>query len=651
VIQFKGSLFMNSAPIENRSKSRYSPYTLLLRFILSAIFILFLSRVLLVAFYWERVGWDFLAPLLLGGLRIDLCLIAMISVAPAVLTSLFSNSNAWRKCEKYFYRASLLAITFFELITPTFIYQYDTRPNRLFYEYLQHPQEVTNMLFKGFGSVVAMVLVGISICTYLVSIIIPQAPPDSLKPVKKILGATLCVLIGFGFIRGTMAHRPINPSTVAFASDRMVNTLPLNSTYSLLYSLYRMKDEKNAGTLYGSMPDAEMHNLVLSESGISYPGMDVDRPSLHLSQVKVFQERAPNVVIILEESLGARYVGHLEGANLTPELDLLAEEAWTFTNLHATGTRSARGIEAVITGFLPTPARSVLKLGMAQSNFFTLANLFDANAYDTTFMYGGEGHFDNMKAFLLNNGFKRIIDRSQFRNPIFTGSWGVSDEDMFNRLHEELTEAKNPKFIFAFTVTNHTPYEYPEGRIVSDGNNPATVENAVRYVDWAIGDFFRKAKKSDYYKNTIFLIVSDHDSRVYGASLIPTQHFHIPGLILGENIKARRDSRLLSQIDLGPTLVSLAGISAVHPMLGRDLTRTADNWPGRAIMQYGENYGYQEGEQLIVLQPKLLPTQYLVSKDRKLTETKVDPVLRDKALAHALWPSWAYRNRRYPPYI
>src|SRR5690606_34387152 len=98
-----------------------------------------------------------------------------------------------------------------------------------------------------------------------------------------------------------------------------------------------------------------------------------------------------------------------------------------------------------------------------------------------------------------------------------------------------------------------------------------------------------------------------HDSRVGGASLVPLRHFHIPAVILGADVAPRRDDRMISQIDLPTTLLSIMGIDSEHPMIGRDLTR---NDAGRAMMQYGENYGYLRGDQLVVLEPGREATQY-----------------------------------------
>jgi phosphoglycerol transferase MdoB-like AlkP superfamily enzyme len=216
---------------------------------------------------------------------------------------------------------------------------------------------------------------------------------------------------------------------------------------------------------------------------------------------------------------------------------------------------------------------------------------------------------------------------------------------MFNELHARLLkDGDKPAFTMAFSVSNHTPWEYPQGRIAATGE-PASVDNSVRYADWAIGKFFARAKQSPYWKNTVFLIVADHDARVSGASLIPVQHFHIPALILGADVHARNDDRLISQIDLAPTLLSIIGMDSVHPMLGADLTLRT---PNRAIMQYGDNFGYLQGDQLLVLQPHAAAREFDYQRAQDtLSPRPPNPQLTKLALATALWPSWAYLNERY----
>src|SRR5690606_363481 len=201
-----------------------------------------------------------------------------------------------------------------------------------------------------------------------------------------------------------------------------------------------------------------------------------------------------------------------------------------------------------------------------------------------------------------------------------------------------------PTFTLAFSVSNHSPWEYPSGRIDPDGN-PATVENTVRYADWAIGQFFDRARESDYWDNTVFLIVADHDSRVGGANLVPLRHFHIPALILGADVAPRSDNRLISQIDLPTTLLSLTGVKHEHPMIGHDLTQAGTG--GRAMMQYKETYGYLKGDMLLVLEPHRPATQWRYAAPESYTPEAMDEALRHEALSHVLWPNWVYRNRSY----
>jgi phosphoglycerol transferase MdoB-like AlkP superfamily enzyme len=196
-----------------------------------------------------------------------------------------------------------------------------------------------------------------------------------------------------------------------------------------------------------------------------------------------------------------------------------------------------------------------------------------------------------------------------------------------------------------FTSSYHSPFEFPDGRLTPDELSDNPEHNAIRYADFALGRFFDLARRSSYWDRTIFLVVADHDSRVRGANLVPIRHFNIPGLIIGPGISPAVYTPVASQIDLPPTLLSLMGISGEHPMLGRDLTLPPRQDGGRAIMQYANNQAYRIGDQVIILQPQQPPAQYtyrsLELVDKKTT---ADPELAADALAHALWPSLAYRK-------
>jgi phosphoglycerol transferase MdoB-like AlkP superfamily enzyme len=382
-------------------------------------------------------------------------------------------------------------------------------------------------------------------------------------------------------------------------------------------------------------------------------------PTLHRQVASVRRDKPLNLVIVLEESLGAGFVKQLGGLPITPHIDALADQGIWFDQLYATGTRSVRGIEAVVAGFPPTPALSVVKLSKSQQNFATLASVLGREGYRSEFIYGGESHFDNMRSFFLGNGFNNVVDRRDFAAPKFVGSWGVSDEDLFDMADQRirtLHAVGRPFFTLVFSSTNHTPFEFPDGRIELFDSEKQTVRNAVKYADHALGQFIERARSSDYWADTLFLVVADHDTRVYGDELVPVGKFHIPGVILGADVTARRIDSLASQIDLAPTLLSLMGVDSEHPFPGRDLTRTLPEFgnspapvQARAMMQFDQNFAWLERNRLTVLLPDGGSRQFTFDPTTKsiAPATTSDPEAARQALANVLMPAWLYSEQRY----
>ncbi|MDH5424657.1 MAG: LTA synthase family protein [Gammaproteobacteria bacterium] len=625
-------------------------------FAVSIIVFLSLSRAGLVIWQGERVtATDNLFFIFAQGLRFDLVLIGMVLFIPLSLTPLiliFKQSlPVWRIVVTLYLALLFVAVVFVELSTPSFINQFDLRPNVLYVEYLKYPKEVISTLWEAYKLqlIFTIIFSALSFKWLYGRLKTAAIQVQAVRWWKAILLSPLLLLLAVMMARSTLGHRGVNPSTVAFSSDPMVNTLPLSSAYSVLYALREMMNESQSNVQYGKLPDDEVSRLVKQEMGIDEQYFTAGQQStLHFHEATHKREKPLNLVIVLEESLGAEFVGSLGGLPLTPELDKLTKEGMWLNNLYATGTRSVRGIEAVVTGFTPTPLRSVVKLTKSQTNFFTIAQLLKEKGYDTSFIYGGEAHFDNMKRFFASNGFDKIIEEPDFKNPVFTGSWGASDEDLFSKAHESFSsyEDGQPFFSLVFTSTNHSPFEFPDGRIELYDEEKQTVNNAVKYADYALGEFIRKAKKSKYWENTVFLIVADHNSRVYGAEIVPIERFHIPALILGADVKPQTYSRLASQIDLLPTLLSIMGVDATYPAIGRDLTRST--MPGRAIMQFDTTQAYmQEDGNVAIMQKHKEPVQYVYKKPHLSKAEQQDPELMKKALAHSIWSLRSYLESSY----
>ena len=615
------------------------------------------SRILLVAWQWERVAdADMFVPVFVQGLRFDFVLLGLTLVIPVLLFPLLASTErlvpAWRTFLRVYLPAVLLVVIFMELSTPSFVDQFDSRPNILFVEYLDHPREVAATLWGAYKAPLIFTVLFVTGFTVLSArqfrTMVSRVRATGLIPALAM--TPLLLVLCLGLIRSTTDHRPVNPSTVALSSDPLVNDLALSSAYSALYAIYETRHESAGGFRYAKVDDEAVFVEVRAAMNIAPPDFTSGTlPTLHTQQLSNPLAKPKNLVIIIEESLGAEFVGALGGLDLTPNLDALATEGLWFANLYATGTRSVRGLEAVVSGFTPTPARSVVKLGKSQRNFFTLAQLLGNAGYDTGFIYGGEAQFDNMRRFFMNNGFDKVIDKNDYDDPVFTGSWGVSDEDLFDRAHEEFSASHDrPFFSLIFTSTNHSPFQFPDGRIELFDEEKNTVNNAVKYADYALGRFIRTAQESDYWENTVFLVVADHNSRVYGSELIPVERFHIPGLIMGGSIAPGVFKPVASQIDLAPTLLSMIGVAAEHPMIGHDLTRAdAQHAPGRAIMQFNATQAYMEGDKVAVLQKDLPVRQFEYLGGRLIATNDNNRALVRKALAHAAWSSLAYEKSLY----
>ena len=517
-------------------------------------------------------------------------------------------------------------------------------------EYLGYPKEIVTMLVTGYKAELLFGFVALGGILFFVRRIYPEMcrSRSSWGLLSRLLVTPLVALLVVAGARSSLGHRPANPSTVAFSTDHLLNSLSLSSGYALFYAIYGMSYETDASDIYGKMPVSRMLQLV-RESATGNVGDFGDEaiPTAHELTTGLERTEPLNLVILLEESLGAEFVGRMGGLPLTPHLDALAEEGLFFDRLYATGTRSVRGIEAVTTGFFPTPGRSVVKLGKSQTNFFSLASFLKTKGYKTRFVYGGTANFDNMKSFFLGNGFDEVIEEKDYKTYRFKGSWGVSDEDLFTKAHEVLSaDGETPSFTLVFSSSNHSPFEFPDGAIDLYEAPKATVNNAVKYADYALGRFFEMAKASRYWDRTLFLVVADHNSRVYGNSLVPIERFRIPALIIGPGVTPSVYGALASQADLPPTLLSLIGVSGKTPMIGRDLLNMPEGLVGRAVMQFYKNQAYMEGEHVVVLQPGKVHRQFRYD-GIQLMEEALDPLLEEKALAHAQWASWSYSKGKY----
>ncbi|MDH5573073.1 MAG: LTA synthase family protein [Gammaproteobacteria bacterium] len=311
------------------------------------------------------------------------------------------------------------------------------------------------------------------------------------------------------------------------------------------------------------------------------------------------------MVLITVESLSAEYLTHFGNKqNLTPQLNKLAKESLLFTNLYATGTRTVRGLEALTLSIPPTPGRSIVKRP-DNEGVFSIGYIFRDHGYDTRFIYGGYGYFDNMSYFFENNGFD-IVDRTYHEDAEieFANIWGISDEDLFHRSLLEMDKSYKqgkPFFNLIMTTSNHRPFTYPEGRI--DIPSHSGREGGVKYTDYAIGQFIEQARQKSWFNNTIFVIVADHCASSAGEAELQFNKYKIPLIIYAPAyIKPQIIDTLSSQIDVAPTIPGLLNFSYDSKFFGHDMLRQQKN-QARALIGNYQKLGYLTNDRLTILSP------------------------------------------------
>lgn len=626
----------------------------LLKYFLSVTGLFFVGRLSLFVLYFDRFKDSDVNYWLtfLYGLKMDTIVVSLLLVIPLILLTLMPKKveNRVTSFLKFYYLITISAMLFMEISTFPFLKQYDVRPNYLFVEYLKYPKEVIGMITSGFKVEIA---VSFSILFLFIYLFLKYAKFNFSKvfetgyPKRALLFIPLLLVLFIG-VRSSFGHRPANISDAMYSSNRIVNEITKNSFYSVCYAVYANKKYKvDATGEYGKMEPAEALQRV--KKCLNIQSADKQSPLSREAETHFKREQPKNLVIFLQESLGAQFVETLGGEKgITPNLNRLSREGILFENAFSNGTRSIRGIAGTVAGNFSIPGKGVLKRNKSQTDYFTISSLLEPFGYQTLFLYGGESRFDNMKGWFLGNGFDRIIDEPEFTDYAFKGIWGVSDGDLVKRANREFIKLHDKKQPFAavmFSSSNHSPFDFPEGKIeLVDGVPEKSVKNAVKYADFAIGDFIEKAKKESYYKDTVFVIVADHNVRVYGDDMVPVNMFHIPALILGGGVEPMTYSGLATQPDVLATALDMIGLDLTYPIMGHSVF--SDKKQEISLMQFNDSYALRVKDKVAVIRPKKEPLTFIYKNDH-LEATGHDVELEKNTLAFVLSLTHLYSEKLY----
>ncbi len=400
---------------------------------------------------------------------------------------------------------------------------------------------------------------------------------------------------------------------------RFYRTLPENTVYA------RLREEM---LLTGGEPiSADPHELAYR---IVSPG-----PELH-----------PNVVIVCMESMSADFMQTFGNSkNLTPTLDRLTQTSLFFPRAFASGTRTVRGLEALALSTPPIPGNAIVRRPHNE-HLFSLASVFNAKGYSSAFIYGGYSYFDNMDQFFSDNGYavtdRLSVDKTKIHHE---NVWGIADEDLYTKALEIFdadSAAGKPFFAHLMSTSNHRPYTYPDGRI--DIPSKTGRDGAVKYADWALGDFLTRAANKSWFDNTVFVIVADHQASAAGKSDLPLARYRIPLLIYAPKLfPPARSERLIAQIDIAPTLLGLLNWSYTSKFIGHDINRLPSGKEHALISTY-QTVGYLENDKLIILEPGQRVRVEAVDWESLTTKpTATDPPAVEEAISLYQGTSLAFK--------
>ncbi|WP_122859317.1 LTA synthase family protein [Pseudomonas viridiflava] len=603
--------------LQNPTVKSHLAYTLLSGLALMVMYTLL--RIGLLVYNREMIGdtpASTFIEALFNGMRFDLRLTVYLLI-PLMLSLFSARAMAARGFFRFWLTLVGSITLFFGLMEMDFYREFHQRLNGLVFQYVKEdPKTVLSMLWYGFP--VVRYLLAWAVVTWLLSLVFkgidrvtrPRnalsgggAGTRSIAPWYMRIGVFFLVLIvAVICARGTLRQGPPLRWGDAYTTEsNFANQLGLNGTLTLITAAKSRMSEDRDNIWKATLPQADAQQTVrdmlltshdkLVEPDIAAVRRDFTPPAENTLPIR-------NVVVILMESFAGHSVGALgSDANITPNFDKLSKEGLLFDHFFSNGTHTHQGMFATMACFPNLPGFEYLMQTPEGSHKLSgLPQLLSAGRnYDDVYVYNGNFAWDNQSGFFSNQGMTNFVGRDDFVNPVFSDpTWGVSDQDMFDRGAQELKARQDGKPFYALlqTLSNHTPYALPENLPVERVTGHGSLDEhltAMRYSDWALGQFFEKAKKEPYFKNTLFVVLGDHG---FGNNRQLTEmdlgRFNVPMLLIGPGVQEKfgqRSSIIGTQVDVVPTIMGRLGGQTRNQCWGRDLLNLPEGDRGFGVIK------------------------------------------------------------------
>ncbi len=379
-------------------------------------------------------------------------------------------------------------------------------------------------------------------------------------------------------IRGGFGVAPINAGSVYFSEKMFLNHTAINAVWNVGCSAFAQNPVKNPYE-FGELSTAKnVVDTLTVKKGLP---------------VKVLNTSRPDIMIIVLESFSGYLIGPLGGDSLvTPNFNRYVKEGILFSDFYASGTRTDKAMPAILNGYPAQPAQSIIKEPKKSQSLPSLVRTLIENGYNSSFWYGGEINFANFNAFVISSGFTSIITRNNFNPENYNSKWGVHDHILYKTLEDSMKVVKEPFFKVVLTLSSHEPFDVPMEPFFTGKDVLTQYKNSVYYADRSLGAYLDWAKSTDWWKNTLIIMVADHAARISGD--IPNYSktvFKIPMLWVGGALAKRgfRVEKLGGQVDIPATLLNQLGLTGNFPF-SKDLL--SDRSKSFAFYTYNEGFGF-----------------------------------------------------------
>ncbi len=528
-----------------------------------------------------------IAGSLVWGLRMDMSMAAYVTlpVALIVLLSVFIRQLQYPLVYKI-YSSVILFIVLLLLVVDINIfkawgYRLDATPLK----YLQNPAEA-------WASVshlpIVWILFGflmLFICLVLFVGKIIRKQVDKFAPVQfKIMGTLLLLITIALFIiplRGGLQLAPLNQSSVYFSDNNFANQAALNAPWNFMHSITHKTDAKKNPFVYIEANEA---------NSIKDSLFLVSRRNQTILQLAA--NTKPNIIFIVWESFTEKATHYkIDGKDITPKFNELKKEGIYFSNIYAAGDRTDKGIVGILSGYPSQPITSIVKTPVKASKLPMVSKTLATAGYHTSFYYGGELEFANMKAYLLGGNFKKFTSKYDFKKEDQNSKWGAHDGVVMKQLIEALAKESSPFFCTWLTLSSHEPFEVPVPAVFNGKDEASLFLNSLHYTDSVVYDFIQHCQQQPWWHNTLVVIVADHGHR-QPATGKKIDDFKIPLLFLGGALSQKNivKERIGSQVDIAATLLQQLNISSTDFVWSRNLLDSSSKqW---AYFNFNNGFGF-----------------------------------------------------------